>query len=165
MGANPNDYVVIFNLSRAGYTAWWFSALGLVLIGFGIATFLDGERKLRGAAFAIFSLFWTIITATTTYSEYRRLDESLQSAGAQIVEGPVENFVPDNWTSHKSEKFSVGNVEFSISPALVSNAFRHTVATGGPDLTGACVRILYVHDYDENKIVWLGLRRSNCPDT
>ncbi|MBS0386377.1 MAG: hypothetical protein JSS00_13635 [Proteobacteria bacterium] len=165
MNTNPNYYVVVFDISREGYGGWWFIIIPLVIACLGIFIVVVEGRRRFGRAPATAGLFFAALVFSTTFNEYRRLQDDLRQGHALSVEGYVTEFRSDDNAGHVPETFSVRGVPFTVAPAQIRAALRPTVSAGGPDLTSACARVLYVRDLGENKIVWLGLRQSNCPDS
>jgi hypothetical protein len=98
-----------------GYRAWWFPAIGLVLVlvsglfvlnpTLAILVGIWGRpKKFFSWVFLGFSVLWTVMTFGITYSEYRAATTALKEGRYSLAEGPVANFV----SGPKQESFTVG---------------------------------------------------------
>jgi hypothetical protein len=143
-------FQTVFDVAHEGYGAWWFPAIGLVLVLVGGLLVLNptlailvgiwGRQKLFSRVFLGFSVLWTVMTFGITYNEYRAATTALKEGRYSIAEGPVANFV----SGPKQESFTVGNRSFSYSDDIVTTGFRHTASHGGPIHEGLYVRVMYV---------------------
>jgi hypothetical protein len=140
-----------FDIAHEGYGAWWFPAIGLVLVlvsglfvlnpTLAILLGIWGRpKKLFSWVFLGFSVLWTVMTFGITYREYRAAATALKEGRYLVAEGLVENFV----SGPKQESFTVGNRSFSYADSVVTAGFRHTASHGGPVHEGLYVRVTYV---------------------
>jgi len=149
-------FTTVFDVSQQGYQAA-DSAFGLIFVAMGTMlvfrpALMQGLMKggLQGKVpqvfswcFLIFSLLWTTIVFTATFSEYLSVTSDLREGRYSIVEGPVEDFVPMPFAGHPMESFTVGGHRFSYSDYLGTSGFHNTASHGGPIRQGLYVRISY----------------------
>jgi hypothetical protein len=137
------------------------TAIAVAVMSFGL---FATDRKNSAIAIAIIGVLLAAFEFGSTWYQYKKYSDALRYGRVRAVEGHVVRFFPDDASGHTPETFYVGGMRFSISPAAVSAAFGNTVSKGGPDLSNACARILYIDDMNERRIVWLGLKRRDCPE-
>lgn len=146
------EYVVAFDLLDAGYRQWTSPAFGLIFVAVGVFLVAFRER-IRGPAWARravaffflgFSVLWTIVAFVGTYGQYHSLSRALREGQVEVVEGPVEDFVPMPHGGHAMESFRVGGVPFEYSDYMITAGFNNTASHGGPIEPGLEVRITYV---------------------
>ena len=84
----------------------------------------------------------------------------------ETVEGLVTDFVPEHWSGHALESFSVREIRFCYAENFVDPGFRNDHAHGGPIREGQHVRIAYVpSEYlpKHNTILRLEVARNQIP--
>ena len=148
------SYRIVFDIAESGYRGWTYPALGMifVVIGVFIAAFRNRlpTRGPRWAArtfpfvFLGASLLWVSATFLSTYGEYLRLRAALRERTTSVVEGKAERFASAAQTGSAFESFCVGETCFRYSDYVVTSAFNHTHAKGGPVLEGRQVRVTYL---------------------
>jgi hypothetical protein len=168
MIANPEEYDVVFSLAEGSYqpplfVVVWMTVFGIVcLVAIatrrGMQQMLAGGALAAGMAFGAFSLF-------EHHQDYVRMRAQLQNGQAIALEGVVRYFQADSSIGNGSQKFTITGREFIVSSNSVTPGFTRTAGTGGPDLTGKCVRVVFVNEGVRRDIVWLGIRRSGCAET
>lgn len=156
-------YEVIFDMSHAPFSGWWFGMLGFVicLMFFAFSRFAEQPRIRQASlllAVAVAAL--SVVSTVSLWNEYSALRDAYLANRTEHVEGPVEQFQPDNMVQKLPETFSVQGENFQLNPSVVTSAFNRTVESGGPNLAGRCARVVYVRQPSGNKIVWLGVQRS-----
>ncbi len=149
-------FKTVFDVGQQGYTTWWFPALGLIGVAFGIVLVIrpaimqrlshySGPRTIAGDFFGlfflIFALVWTAACFFFTFQQYKTAAWHLKTAQYTVVEGPVTDFVPNPYKD--AESFVVNGHRFSYAQAIVTTGFRQTAADGGPIREGLYVRISY----------------------
>ena len=153
MTTGPVIYTTVFDLTAVGYRHWSWTVFGLafVAVSLGVALYdlhRHPERtKLRRAFIWLlptFAALWTIGVTATTYSEYVRLSDALETGDVAYVEGTVENFVPMPFAGHAMEHFEVAEHRFEYSDFVVSGGFNNAASHGGPIRAGLLVRIGHV---------------------
>lgn len=166
---SPSDYEVIFNLAAGSYQPPLFVILWTTVFGIlclvGVATRRGAQRLLAGAA-ALAVLAFGLFTIFQHHQESVRMRADLVSGRASAVEGIVRDFRADSPIGNGVQTFSIAGQHFNVSSNRTTPAFRRTVGKGGPDLTGKCVRAVFVRDgVSDAQIVWLGIRRDGCDET
>ncbi|MEQ1707397.1 MAG: hypothetical protein ABL864_03595 [Terricaulis sp.] len=96
--------------------------------------------------------------ATYGYDIFNRLISATPAGGAATTLR-VTKFHPDPADRRRPQYFEVGGYRFSQLGAAPTPALHRTLHSGGPDLTGQCVKIAF---NERNEILWLGIRRSGC---
>jgi hypothetical protein len=168
VGASANDYVVLFDLAARRFWPHWM----YLVVGF-LGVLLAGRAALKKNApsrvFAAIVALGFVIGATTgiamQWNGFTRLRSAVARGDYVVVEGLVSNFRPDSWDGDIPERFTVEGHEFRFRRWEISSSFNRTVGAGGPDLTGQCVRVVFVQESGQrpaNRIVWLGIRRAGC---
>jgi LPXTG-motif cell wall-anchored protein len=149
-------YATVFDTASTGYKPLWFVLVGAVFIGLSVLLirFRRASPKWRERStvarviypygLLFFSVIWTIGAFIRGYQEIGTALEAANTGTAQIVEGPVTNFVPAPATGHANESFCVSNACFSYSDYVVTPGFNQTSSHGGPIHEGLNVRITYV---------------------
>ena len=153
-GATDQSYTLVFDIVDAGYRQWWFGANGLCFVAAGILLVKFQSRLSprwppwlrRGFVWSFlgFSLLWTAAAIGGTYFEYARLVEAARSGQFNVVEGPVEAFLPMPDNGHGDESFTVQGMRFAYSDYSVMAGFNNTSSHGGPIRAGRVVRIRHV---------------------
>ena len=148
MPAAPH-FVTVFDIGQVGFRNWvWWG-----LIGYAAAIPLLGlwqwwrdeedpnaSRKAGGALFfLVFAVPVVGLCYFSALSRYHALQTALARGKYQVEEGVVHDF-----RFGKTEKFDVGNVEFSYSGNDLSSMFNTTTAGGLPAINGREVRIAHV---------------------
>jgi hypothetical protein len=149
-------FVTLYDASQAGYN-WLPAITGLFLVGGGILAlcrpalfekqFSNGRTVRPSKTFAwVFLLCAMAISIpmnTVTWSRYQTAISRLRSEDFGIVQGRVENFVPEPLTGHAMESFSVGGKSFSYGQYVDTSGFHNSSSHGGPIKEGLYVRISY----------------------
>ena len=172
------EYQTVYDVTKQEYS-WWWLLIPAFILAVAIAVWkargeVRPQPKLPSYARAIgsfalgLSLLLTIcITAlglTVSLPGYVNAKQILQTGKAQLVEGRVENFVPQPAFDNGVESFTVSSVKFEYSIATVSHGFNQSSTHGGPiDRNGIQVRIHYYHDQSENRNVILQLEVTKQP--
>jgi len=144
-------YQLAFDVSQAGYRAWWFPAIGLLCVGVGVALVKRREllaRKLTisGAFFVSYgflggAILWTGVALTVTLSDYLTLSGALRRGEAQVTEGPITELQSATTEDRVEDRFTVCGVPFNCSDDRVTAGFDQTRARGSPVREGLWVRI------------------------
>jgi hypothetical protein len=150
-----DGYRTVFDVTEVGYKSWFFPALGLAFVMITLVLRFLNRRGLwsevrtpnpRGflqVAF-YFSVFWTMTAFTFTYYDYRMAIGAMRDGSAELVEGPVTDFVPMPHSGHSDESFRVQGVNFAFSDYTVTAGFNHTLSHGGSVRGGSHVRIWHI---------------------
>ncbi|MES1200440.1 MAG: hypothetical protein ABUS57_03215 [Pseudomonadota bacterium] len=141
--------------------SWMFALVPLgqaALVGY-CAWYAGESRTTRriGMVFTIAAGLIGLVMLIVGWTDYFRLVGELRAGEYQTAIGYVEKYSGDDDMGHRPETFSVGLSDFSFRGVDISPAFHHSVALGGPELTGKCVRVLYDQ---RQEILWLGVRES-----
>jgi hypothetical protein len=149
-------YVVVFDITNAGYKSLSFPAFGLIFVALGIFLVLFRRRIPRWSergtvarlifpyGFLCFAIVWTLVTFVSTYWDYRAASSAGQDNSARVVEGVVTDFKPMPAAGHAMESFCVSGVCFDYSDYVVTAGFNQTSSHGGPIRDGLPVRVTYV---------------------
>ena len=170
-----NDFVKVFDIADSGFRSIGFASTGFLFIGIGLIMFFSPQifnnlnlqktkeetkfQKFFRFFFLGFALLWTGASLFSTYGEY----SNLRDANCQIAEGKVENFDPMPYGGHKSETYTVQNVNFGYSDYMVTSGFNNTASHGGPVNKDSVVRICYVSMGNLNKITKLEVKGYKGP--
>lgn len=149
------SYTTVFDVTTAGFKSWPFPASGLIFVVVGLAlppliklgvlsSGSPGRARWFPRLFLGLAVCWTTGVFATTLADYLRAVGTMRRHEAQVVEGPVEHFVPLPVTGHALESFSVQGVRFSYSDYLITAGFNRTASHGGPIREGERVRIWYL---------------------
>jgi hypothetical protein len=156
-------YATVFEITQKPFQ-WWFSAFGLIFVVIGIALVLVGKKwpsqkraKYVGFFMLVFASLWTVLTFTSTFSEYKKCVDAYRTGNYAVVEGSVRDFRPMPYEGHQDECFSVQNERFCYSDYAVQAGFNHSASHGGPIREGLDVRVAY---YDR-QILRLDVRADN----
>jgi hypothetical protein len=103
-----------------------------------------------------FFAVWTFVAFGATWAQYWNLLRGVRTGQAQVLEGTVTEFQPAP-TYKGTERFRLGDQEFSYSRVATSQGFHTLAADGGPIANGAHVRILHI----DNHILRLQLGRTS----
>jgi hypothetical protein len=137
-------YRTLFDVTEAGYRAWYGPAIGLIFVAVGI--FLPRSKKKYPPwfrwAFLGFSVIWTTLVFVGTYGEYRLAVSAMREGKAKIVEGVVTEF---SSSSKGRESFAVHGARFEYSDRVVIAGFHTTASNGGPMRAGMQVKIWYLY--------------------
>jgi hypothetical protein len=149
-------YHVVFDIAETGYKSFGFAAVGLIFVAIGVVLVMlrrrgpgTSGRPLRVAStwaygWLGFSIVWTGVAFTATYSKYVRLRRALADGTAQVVEGRVDRFAPMPVQGHAMERFCVRDKCFEYSDYGVTGGFNHSSALGGPIRLDLPVRVTFV---------------------
>jgi hypothetical protein len=140
-------FTTVFDADQQGYENWWFPALGLVFVAFGLLrlyfpTVLPGPPGSRTSnrTIILFASLWTVVTffgtAMGSWGAEHRLDQHRH----ETVEGPVTDYTNNG---RSFESFSVDGHRFSYDDNVVTSGFHTTAAHGGPIREGLYVRIAF----------------------
>jgi hypothetical protein len=173
------EFTKVFDLVETGYRTWNFAAFGLIFVAIGTITlfapivfkklnisyigFDKKSYKFFKWIFLLFSIFWTVTSFSSTYSEYKNFRNILESNSFKIVEGQVEQFDPMPHSGHKDESFLVDGIKFAYSDYWVTNAFNNTKSHGGPINENSYVKISYASGSNKNYILRLEIKDYNGP--
>ena len=149
-------FVTLYDASQAGYN-WMPAAVGLFLVGGGILTLcrpalfekqLSNGRTTRPSKtfawlFLLCAMAISVLINTVTWSQYQKAISRLRSGDFKTVQGKVENFVPEPWSGHAMESFSVSGKIFSYGYYVDTPGFHNSTSHGGPIKEGLYVRISY----------------------
>jgi hypothetical protein len=149
--ADTLRYRLIYDAPTAGYTDWWFPAVGLVLlVVFGAALYRHHSGTPVRHVWVLyvgvpFLLLWVTIAAAATYGNYARLRDRLRAGEFTTVEGIVQDFQPSDAGDHRTERWAVMSggrlYHYEYVPSRLTPGFRQTVVHGGPIRPGLRVRI------------------------
>lgn len=153
----PIDYRVAFDILEAGYRQWWFPALGVAFIIFGLL-FLRYRKWMTlgaisryaslprwfGRIWIGFACVWTVFSFAMTLFDYVSLRNAMVRNEVELVEGVVTNFIPMPESGHAEESFKVAGKRFSYSDFSVNAGFNNTKSHGGPIDEGVNVRIWHI---------------------
>ncbi len=141
----------IFDADDAGYRTWWFPAIGLMFLLFGLGTLIYRQRNPNPTLSRYYRVFpylitgfaalWFVLTFIGTFSEYWELRQALRSGQYEIVEGKVVDFVPMPVHGHARERFAVNGHRYEYSDFGITAGFNNTQSHGGPIREGLHVRI------------------------
>jgi hypothetical protein len=102
----------------------------------------------------LFFGFWTLVAFAATWLPYWSLLRGIRTGQAQTLEGTVTGFQPA--PSYKgTERFRLGDREFSYSRYATNQGFHTFAADGAPIANGAHLRIVYI----DNHILRLEIER------
>lgn len=162
---------VIYDLTRAGYEAWWFPCLGLVACAGAAAIYVLfrlAPAKLvnpsaRGGILLVMplSLIWSLVSFILTYSEYDRLRNAYEHGAYQEVSGRIKNYTnsgPD--IQPGTVRFAVDNATFSYSRYEAGAGYHGAGGSGTPLRDGVTVRVKHI----ENSIVRLEVCGSSTAE-
>jgi len=149
---NGSVFRTVFDASTTGWRYWWFPAIGLAFVAFGLAlpTLIRTGvfrrphplmEKWFPRVFVGFAIFWTSASFLATFVDYRSSVNALKEKRAEMVEGVVTNFHPMPYSGHANESFMVNGVQFEYSDYDVTAGFNNTASHGGPIREGLVVRI------------------------
>lgn len=144
-------YIVVFDVTQAGFKDWHFSAFGLIFVVIGTGMLIyrwknpakDSTFRTRffPYVFTAFAVLWTATSFWATFSDYRHLRDALLNGKYTIVEGTVMDFVPMPYSGHAMEKFNVAGHHYEYSDYNVVAGFNNTQSHGGTIRQGLRVRI------------------------
>ena len=155
-------YVTVFSVADRNIETYAFVGIGIAATLGGLLAGSSGrrgrDRKLArlGAAISILSALWVMVAVTGTLSRAASLKAALNSSGAQVSEGRVEDFQPMRGGCHSDESFTVAGQRFSYRDCYVTGAFNHT---GGPIYPDEQVRVTHLG----NAILKLEVASSGQP--
>jgi len=149
------NFETIFDVTNAGYRTWHFAVVGFVGIFCGIlaikptlwpkrlpALTISSPNRVFSYFVLIFSMFWTILAFSISYSHHISAVAAMSSGQVQIVEGRISNFIAET-NKNKQESFQVNGIHFRYSRSLVTEGYRGTAAQGDVLKNGLNVRIAY----------------------
>src|SRR5262245_14452567 len=103
---DSTSYQLIFDVASTGYRHWLFSATGLLITLAGCVEFVRGRAnpalRRMGLVLVLAGVAWTGFAFLTSYHEYTSLRDALATGDFQIVEGPVQHFVPGDGRAPES---------------------------------------------------------------
>jgi hypothetical protein len=144
-------YLTVYDLAQAGYQEWYVPVFGLLFLllagvllryrGLFPATGPTSFRRVFPWAGLGLAVLWTAAYFAATFARYRSLRDALVSGEAQVVEGPVTDFVPMPYEGHSLEHFTVNGHHFAYSDFMETPGFHSTSSHGGPIRAGLRVRI------------------------
>jgi hypothetical protein len=162
------EYQVVYDASQEGYS-WWWLLIPILLIIVGIISWrrreaLKSRINLPIVADALGSsalgcgllliVCLTIIGFLVSYTSYSNAQQILQTGEIQVVEGQVENFIPQPAFDNGVESFTVNGVGFKYSAATISHGFNQSSTHGGPiNRNGIQVRISYYDDQSGDNVI------------
>lgn len=152
--AETPAYQVVFDARDQGIRPWEGPGFGLLFVAIG-ACWLTYRRAWPvarnrfDAAFPYvwtgFAVLWTLAVSAVVMHDYLALVNALEEGRYDVVEGPVEQFVPMPKEGHTSERFVVDGRRYSYSDFEITTAFNNTSSHGGPIRQGLRVRIFDVN--------------------
>jgi hypothetical protein len=140
-----------------------------VIVGLALPTLMrngffrkspPGMGKWFPRFFLGFAIFWTSTSFFATFTDYRTAVGAMQKNEAQIVEGPVTNFLPMPYSGHRNESFVVQGIKFEYSDYGITAGFNNTVSHGGPIREGLVVRIWHLG----GEILRLDIKNESNPE-
>ena len=142
-------YVVVFDVTKAGYHDYWFPAFGLIFVAYAMGELLCRRyfpgifRKPFRRLTLILPVAWVSITFAATFYDYARLSSRLREGKCEVAEGVVQAFHPAR-NEKDEESFVVNGQFFNYSSHVPTAGFSRTVAEGSPIRTGlqVCIRHL-----------------------
>jgi hypothetical protein len=144
-------YLTVYDLAQAGYSEWYVPVFGLLflLLAGGLlrsrrlfpTTGRTSFRRVFPWAGLSLAVLWTAAYFAATFARYRSLRDALVSGEAQVVEGPVADFMPMPYEGHALEHFTVNGHRFAYSDFQETPGFHTTSSHGGPIRDGLQVRI------------------------
>lgn len=150
-----HDFETVFDLTKSGYTTWWFPFFGFCLSLIMAMPFLSptlAKRVTPGGGIgsrwfyvvaSVFSLAWTTLAFATSLGEYLVLTAAIENGQFGVAQGMVRNFR----SGPKSrESFEVGKAQFEYSPYMATNAFNGFLIGPNPFYDGRCVRLTFVEE-------------------
>ena len=148
----PLKYDVVFDVSQGGYSYSYLPIVGLSVLALVILFFIAQkkwpaffEEKLKFFSLMAFCTFvWILCNFTVSFLEYNRMKQALINNNCEMVEGPVQDFIPRTKNGTPGESFSVKSIKFSYTYWTVASEFHITQPFGGPIKEGLKVRIYYV---------------------
>jgi hypothetical protein len=91
----------------------------------------------------VLAVLGALLTAVTTWAEYRVCSTPIDGKDVSVVAGRVRDFKPMPAEGHAYEEFAVNGVVFAFSGIGESCSFNHAAVFGGPLREGLVVRIFY----------------------
>jgi len=150
-------YRLVYDVAQAGYTDWWFPAIGVAIFAFALASRYFRRKETRALGpwfthlFAGFAMCWVMGTFWATYGGYRSMRNALRSGRFTVVEGRVRNFHPSDPGDHTDETWEVESggrmYRYAYAPSSLTPGFRKTSVHGGPVHEGLRVRVADVDGY------------------
>ena len=143
---------LVFDVANHGYTNWWFPVVGLGFLTMSILLLVNdrsaphNKRYWRTIFMVVFSTLWTGIAFVGTGGAYLRARAARSAGGFQVVEGEVEQFLPQPYSGHAYESFKVAGVPFHYSDYVVTAGYHQSRSHGGVIEPGLHVRIGYLKD-------------------
>jgi hypothetical protein len=135
----------VFDLMTAGYTAWPIVAAGsgVTLVMSVILVIISRAYKLPGTIcfVPVLTGLLTIGLFLSTWTEYRAALAARISGRYEVVEGRIENFVPEPFRGHSKESFTVAGRRIQYGTFVMTPGFHRSRARGGPFDTGIHVRL------------------------
>jgi hypothetical protein len=144
------QYISVYSiLTDSARIPWFHLVIGvLVLPLFIYAIWRQGVRSKLVFAIAG-ALLWDGIILPCSWSinsEHIEAQNLLRNGECQVVEGPVEQFVPMPYGGHSAESFTVKGVQFQYSDFDDSKpGFNKSESHGGPIHKNMWLRLTY-HD-------------------
>lgn len=102
----------------------------------------------------VIGVLFFIISNVNDNQDYNRLQKIVVEKHHSVLEGYIEDFIPEPTTGTIPESFKVGDVNFSYYDNSENDAFHKSSISGGPIKEGLYVRIFY----SENKILGLWIK-------
>lgn len=148
------QFETVYDIANAGCRLGYLVLVGLALVIAALVPWLrrsppeypppaNAEWHKWGVPF--FAV-WTLLAFVTTWAQYWSLLRDIRTGRAQELEGVVTDFraAPDY---KGTERFHLGDREFSYSRFATKQGFHTLSADGGPIANGAHVRVLYMNDH------------------
>jgi hypothetical protein len=151
-------FTTVFDAGQQGYSNWWFPAIGLVFVAYGVAQILwpnmiwrvlpagpraGGRGQVYNRAIVVVASIWTFVTFFITAMGSLGAGHRLAQGLYEVAEGPVTNYANNG---RSVESFSVNGHRFSYSDYIATSGFHTTAGHGGPIREGLYVRITYSND-------------------
>jgi len=157
------DFYVVYDISQAVFSEWMFdvtSAILIIIIVFAVFLFLKkfyNNLVLEYLRFLIIPFIILIVLGIIwnifTYKTYLNVKNKYKNNDSiKIVEGYVAN-VHLQYGRMNKQFFQVGKESFEISENIYTGGFDKTVQKGGPIKEGLYVRINYIEQPNNMKII------------
>ena len=151
------EYQAVFEFSFFDWSEFLMVAGSASFALIGMAMFSKRKQMTEGRSkFAVwytngfvtvftgFAIFLTLLSGFAMGRERLSLRAQYQAGEFKVVEGVVEDFVPEPYEGHQDESFTVNGVPFSYSYYNITPGFSQSASHGGPIRTGLPVRISYI---------------------
>lgn len=102
------------------------------------------KQRLFGLIGFVFLLGMSMKWIIDEHAAYRNVVRTVQAGEAQVLEGRVSNFIRGSRSGNIPDRFELAGRRFEVRADAGPPAFVNTVARGGPNLDGLCLRIQFV---------------------